>query len=138
MTAIPDKLKKFTQHGVHFQEIAKTWSLGTCPFCGKAKHFAANQDTGGFKCHRCGRAGSFGHFLDLRCEQYRAWMTDDVAQVLAKHRSLSVKTLRRWGVGYDPLTRTYVVPMRKGDHVVNVHRYVPDSKETFSTATVSP
>ena len=137
MAEISSTLKRFIEHGIRFSDTKRLWAVGACPFCGKAKHFHVHQEDGNWKCHRCGESGGFLDFLAKRHQQYLQWADDKALSRLAKHRSTTVKTLKRWKVGYDPTSDMFMIPMFKRKKIVNIHRFSPQSSKCWGTSTCS-
>lgn len=104
-------LRLFTRHG--FREAATVGNQvkGRCVLCGDPDHFYINGLTHKWDCKKCGKLGSPIAFLrevDVWCQQQLRGMP---AVNIAKDRGLHLASLRRGGVGYNPYTGNYTIPL---------------------------
>jgi hypothetical protein len=102
-------IKCFTQHGVTFTQHNSNQSSGVCPFCDKEKFFV-NPSNGLWDCKTCAISGNIPRFLYERMKQYRQQFKGKPALELSQNRGLKPQTLTAWGIGYDPATKTYMIP----------------------------
>lgn len=127
-------LKGFEQHGVVFFKDEESQAEGSCPFCGKEKHFFVNPKSLLWDCKVCGRSGNFPQFLAKCSERYIQNLSgdSDAAKFLAQNRNLRRQTFRAWQVGWNPVEKFYSIPMG-GGAITDVHRL--DSRTFRSRST---
>jgi hypothetical protein len=104
-------LRLFTRHGFRESGVAGNQVKGRCVLCGDPDHFYINGLTHKWDCKKCGKLGSPIAFLrevDVWCQQQLRGMP---AVNLAKDRGLRLATLRHGGVGYNPYTGNYTIPL---------------------------
>lgn len=125
-------LKGFEQHGVHFNLVSETQGQGVCPFCFKDKFFV-NPDTLLWDCKVCVTNGNFQQFLSKRMIWYKEQFKGEAASALSRNRNLSPQTLRKWNIGYDPVSKYYMLPCDGNNKrtIKDVHRF------TFETGSYS-
>jgi len=127
-----DATEGYVQHGVSFAgSTASGQAVGMCPFCGKEKHFYVNKVTGAWDCKRCTTGGGLLTFLQQKAEHNQPKFRGKVAMQLADNRTLSRRTLRAWGVGWDG--KHYTVPVQAFDKTVDLRRYLMRSNKMFAT-----
>jgi hypothetical protein len=126
---IHENLKGFVEHGVTFTRHAASQSQGICPFCNKDKFFVS-PETMLWDCKICIIDGNFDKFLEHRMKQYRDALKGAPLLALAKNRGLKPQTLAAWGVGFDPVTGLYMVPMNGNEKrsTRDIHRYTLGKK----------
>jgi len=105
----------FRQHGVEFTRRASTQWVGTCPFCGKAKHLYVNATSLKWDCKSCHKQGTIETFLHRIHEMSVAAMNRRRAVALSRDRGLPTSALRKAGWGYNELSDRYVMPVWYAD-----------------------
>lgn len=105
----------FRQHGVSFSRFANTQWVGTCPFCGKARHLYVNASTLRWDCKSCGKKGTVADFLSEMHKRNVENLTRMKALLLSKDRAIPTKELRAAGVGYNELSDRYSIPVWYAD-----------------------
>lgn len=126
----PDPLKAFKQHGfIQLGTSGSTQETGTCPFCGK-DHFFANVETKAWDCKSCGKKGGYKIFLKEIAEYCKPFFKGIQAITLSKNRGIGIPTLRARGVGFNPGTGKYTIPVpdRVAGETWNVLTYKPGGK----------
>lgn len=129
----------FTQHGFAKKGQAGNQAFGICPFCGLAEHkhahtFYINRSSLDWDCKSCGRSGGFQSFLremSLFCESN---FKGNPAIKLSKSRGLKLSTLRRFHVGYNPLTDKYILPVMDAQNEKVWDLRIYDGKRMMSTS----
>lgn len=127
--------KAFRQHGFLAHSTSGTNQLvGRCPFCGKEHHFYLNIENKAWDCKSCQKSGGFQTFLQEMAIHCKNQFSGKVANKLAEDRGLKLKTLRKFDVGYNPLTKCYMLPIldMKSEKVWDLRIY--KSKRFMSTA----
>ncbi len=107
-------LKAFEQHGFISQGETGDQAYGICPFCKDGRnenHFYVNRETKQWDCKSCGRSGGFQTFLKEMVKYCQGIFSKDRALELSKERGLKVETLKEAGVGYNPRTKRYIIPV---------------------------
>ena len=109
-------LKAFVQHGFVKKGETGDQIYGVCPFCGLGVHkhaasFYVNKHNTDWDCKSCGKNGGFQTFLQEVVEFCSANFKGTPAIELSKSRGLKLATLRKFRVGYNPLTKKYIVPI---------------------------
>lgn len=119
-------LKVFKQHGFITQGVSgSTQVIGRCPFCGTNKKFFNNPSKKTWDCKICGKNGGYQKFLSQIISHCGKQFTGRVADSLAQDRSINVKTLKEFGVGYNRVNKTYIIPVWNADktEVYNVRLF---------------
>lgn len=119
-------LKAFKQHGfIPQSESGGTQVVGRCPFCGTNKKFYINPESKAWDCKVCGKEGGYQKFLRQMVDHCIDNFTGKIAKKLMESRGLRKKTLTHFGVGYNPLTKAYTIPVwdEKEQTLLNVRVY---------------
>jgi len=110
-------LRAYAFHGVYpYSQNAKD-AIGDCRFCGNENHFSIMTHTGMFRCFKCGAKGNLYVFLRLLWEKLNADFWRDSRsgwrnlKALAGERGIPSRTLRDYGVVWDPKLRHWVLPI---------------------------
>ena len=107
---------------------------GNCIFCGKASHFFVNEEKKRWDCKVCGVSGGYATFLADAVEMSRKHFIGDAAKTLSTNRGLRVSTLKAAGIGFNPWTNRYIVPIFSSDNkVANAKHYDIKSKMFIGT-----
>jgi hypothetical protein len=125
-----DPLKAYRQHGfIQLDNSGGNQETGTCPFCGK-DHFFANVETKAWDCKTCGKHGGYKTFLREIVKHCQQFFKGDAAITLSKARGISIPTLRARGIGFNPATQKYTIPIpdRVAGEMWNVLTYQPGSR----------
>lgn len=125
----------FEEHGVVFTRKGTTQFQGICPFCDKEKFFCHPIDLA-WDCKHCGFQEGFHGFLHRRMPMYQEAMKGPISLALTKDRGIKPQTFLSWGIGYEPLTQTYMIPM-SGNHdrkVRDIYRYQLGKKAYATTS----
>jgi hypothetical protein len=119
-----DPLAGFIEHGVVITKNELTQAAGVCPFC-ETEHFYINPVNLLWDCKRCGISGNFSQFLKRRMKVYQEHFVGELVVQLFEDRGITPQTFRAWGVGYNVLTRSYMIPMDGNNvrSVSNIHIY---------------
>jgi len=129
-------LKPFRQQGYYPTGTSGDRQVyGNCIFCGKKDKFYVNTEKKTWDCKVCNKSGGFQSWLREVLDWSRAHFKGDPAQALSKARSLSLKTLERAQIGYNPATRTYILPVKDitGQKIWDLRIY--KNKKLLSTAS---
>lgn len=125
----PDYVNFYSRFGVDLRlGSSESQGIGDCPVCGKEGKFHVNVSTGQFSCKSCNFGGAKGGgnvytFIEHIHKVCKTPATE--GEALRKNRKLlDVKTLEKWGVVMNPLTREWNVPAynTSGD-LRNIYRY---------------
>lgn len=121
-------LQPYTLFGVDFHDSCGIERIGTCPFCGKSKHFYVNNETGKFSCKGggCGQEGGIPSFLSGVYELCKEFTTPDKLKNLGKKRGLPLRILNHFGIVVNYLDNTdneYLVPIYSDGHIHDLKRY---------------
>lgn len=95
------KLKMFTMHGLHVNELAGSQAISDCPFCGKEGHFFINYSKALWDCKTCGAKGNAISFLELINKKHQKGISENEIKILAKDRNLFKSAFKNWGIGYS-------------------------------------
>jgi len=108
---------------------------GVCPFC-QTSHFYAQPDKGLWDCKHgpCMRKGNFESFLAMRMQMYTLFASKERLQPLEQNRGLRIHTFEEWGVGWNPRTEQYMLPINgtRGRKLINILRWT-FGKQSMST-----
>ncbi len=126
---IPKILRPMDCLGVEFQGESGEELYGSCIFCGDARHFYANSETGQFSCKKCNVYGNVPSFLTKYAKQVQ---TDVKYKQLAKARSLPAAAFRKWRIGHDG--EQWLLPCYNPAGVVHDIRRWSKGKNILSTA----
>lgn len=119
-------LKAFKQHGFKPNKISgRTQVIGQCPFCMKMDKFYVNIQAKKWDCKVCGKNGGFQTWLREIWEFSKKHFKGRIARELVKDRGLGILTLKRAGVGYNPHTMSYILPVWdvQGERIHNLRIY---------------
>jgi len=119
-------LKVFKQYGFIPQgESGGTQVVGRCPFCGANKKFFVKPESKGWDCKVCMRKGGYQMFLQQMVKHCQKNFKGEVVLKLVKSRGLKENTFRSHGVGYNPLTKSYIIPVWDKDKetLLNIRIY---------------
>jgi hypothetical protein len=127
---IKKRLRGFQLLGVQFSGISGSHARGRCPFCTDRRHkndadkiFCVNLDSLCWDCKSCGEKGDFPQFLAERSRYYIDHTTEPQLRPLADDRGLQANTLKKFGVSYIPAQNRFLIPIRRGDKIIGMHRY---------------
>lgn len=133
-------IKAFVQHGFRKKGDVGNQVFGVCPFCGMAEHkhahtFYINKKSLDWDCKSCGKNGGFQTFLREVVEFCSLHFKGAPAIELSKNRGLKLSTLRKHKIGFNPLTKKYVIPVLDftGEKIWDIRIY--GDKRTISTAS---
>jgi hypothetical protein len=139
-------LKGFSVHGVRFDNVSTATraedddqAIGSCPVCGHESdhgNLYVNVKNRQWTCHRCGKAGGFGKFLETVAAENVSLIKGKPMLSLVKSRGIKAATMRRWGVGYSAPLGHYTIPVR-GPHTLMDLRIYKLGKKTMTTAGAS-
>lgn len=104
-------IKAYFQHGFLPIDETETEIFGNCPFCGKNSKLYVNKSTKAWDCKSCSRNGGFLTFLEKINEKCQLNFKGSIAIKLSKSRSISIKTLKEFGMGYNEITNNYCFPV---------------------------
>lgn len=114
----PEEIRAFCQHGFVFipENVSGVQVYGKCPFCGHKEHkhqytFYINKESHRWDCKSCKREGGFQTFLQEIVALGQENFKRGAAMRLQEWRGISIKTLREWGVGYNPNNDSYLLPI---------------------------
>ena len=117
--------------GVDFHDSCGTERIGTCPFCGKLKHFYVNSENGKFSCKggSCGIEGGISTFLESIYKLCKEYTTKTQLQNLGTKRNLPIRILNNFGVVVNYVnTNEYLIPIYT-DYLHDLKRYdISESK----------
>lgn len=128
-------LKAFKQHGfISSGDSGDKHVFGRCTFCGKEKMYI-NTETKQWDCKACGKNGGFLSYLEQMADHCKGYFKRDIAINLSQSRGISIDILRKNGVGYNPMTRAYTLPIKDmtGKKMYDLKHYT--NKKLMSTAT---
>jgi hypothetical protein len=128
----------FEEHGVVFTRKGSTQLQGVCPFCDKEKFFVHPLELA-WDCKTCIISGGLSTFLEKRMPYYQEHLKGEAALSLTRDRNIKPQTLKSWGVGFNPVSGTYMIPMN-GNHdrkIRDVHRYQL-GKKAYATTSGKP
>lgn len=123
--------KTFEQHGFVQEGEIGDQAYGNCIFCGKEKgHFYINKETYQFDCKSCGITGGFQTFLQEVVKHCQQFFKQRTAINLSKNRQIKISTLKEAGIGYNPKTGCYILPILKmdGKGIEDIRIYKLDGK----------
>ena len=122
-------LKVFRQHGFIPQGTSgSTQVIGRCPFCGANKKFFINPETKKWDCKICSRNGGYQKFLQQIVEYGQENFHGARAEALCLKRGISKDTFEFFGVGFNPVNETYLIPIWDQVHkeIYNIRIYRKD------------
>lgn len=134
----PEKLQPYLFYGVDLAWSGTGDAKGTCPFCGKERHFFVNQENGLWNCKVCNEGSIKGggniytflaNYWEL-CREYTRIKPDNNGdshfnlQKLAATRGLKTSTLIKWGVVRGVFTDEWIIPSHNLDKkIINLYRW---------------
>lgn len=129
-----DNIKAFTQHGFDPVDGAGDEIVGTCPFCAKPKLYV-NHKSHAWDCKVCGKSGGFQKWLQAIAEWAQGEFKGKAAINLRKNRGLKIESFRWGGVGFNPITLAYTVPIWNKDktQIQDIRRY--EKRRMMATST---
>lgn len=120
-------LKGFFQHGYNpTGETGSDQLVGNCIFCGKDGHFYINPKVKKWDCKKCGRSGGFKTWLKEIVDWSQQFFCKAIAINLGRDRGIKLSVLREERVGFNPLTKEYLVPVfgQNREDVWDIKRYI--------------
>lgn len=127
-----NKLAVFECHGVAFEYTQGEQEIGTCPFCSKKNHFYINRNTGQWDCKKCGKSGNIYSFLKQYSDAVYSSTTTTQYKSLAQVRSLPIRALRNWKLGWDGAQ--WLMPVLSASKVCrDIRRWTPKTSLVKST-----
>ena len=108
-------IKAYCQHGYVPTGETETEIYGNCPFCGKTDRLYVNKDSKAWDCKVCHRNGGFLTFLDEVTTMCQEHFKGAQAIKLAKSRGLSIATLKKFRMGFNPVTKNFCFPVMGAD-----------------------
>lgn len=124
-----ENLKIFKQHGFISQGTSgANQVIGRCPFCGGNKKFFVNPETKKWDCKVCTHNGGYQMFLEQIVKHGQENFTTVKANALSAKRGISVETFKAFGVGYNPVNETYLIPIwdENKEEIYNIRIYRKD------------
>lgn len=122
----PDKyLHPYYVFGVEFNESCGTERIGSCPFCGRAKHFYVNATNGKFSCKggNCSAEGGIPTFLERAYELCKSSVSEESLKNLGTRRNLPIRILNHFGVTVNFANPDeYLIPIYT-DYLHDLKRY---------------
>jgi len=118
-------LKVFKQYGFIYQGTSGNQVIGRCAFCGANKKFFIQPEKKTWDCKICGKAGGYQKFLAQMVEECRKNFNGPAADKLIASRGIDEKTFKEFGVGYNGMNDTYLIPVWDQDkkELYNVRIY---------------
>lgn len=123
---IKKQLRCFTEHGYRaIKESGAKEVFGNCIFCSKKDKFYINFESKQWNCKRCNKSGGFQTWLKEVAKYCQDNFDDVHAKKLAEDRYVSISTLKQAGVGWNPWTNKYTlpVPMMDGGGLGDLRRF---------------
>lgn len=108
-------IKAFEQHGFTQQGETGNQVYGICPFCNRDKHFYINLNNLNWDCKHCDREGGYQTFLKVIVKHCQKFFKGEIAEKLSKDKGIKVETLEKAGLGYNPKTNSYIIPVMSVD-----------------------
>jgi hypothetical protein len=104
--------KIFRQHGFLQKGSSGVNQVhGRCIFCGHDNNFYINTQSKAWDCKSCGKHGGFKTLLKEIAGHFQQFFAGNEAINLSKERGISIATLRAFHLGYNPLTKNFLVPV---------------------------
>lgn len=103
--------RAFSQHGFFKQQETSDQVFGRCPFCGRDRKFYISKVTSQWDCKACGHSGGTQMFLQQMSDHCQQHFRGEAAKALSDNRGISIETLRRNKLGYNPSTKQYTIPV---------------------------
>ncbi len=130
-------IRTFSQHGfLPTTATGKSQVIGQCIFCGSGRKesFYLNVETKAWDCKICGKKGGFQAWLREIVTYSQGFFRGKVAKDLANKRGLEVATLKNAGIGFNPITNSYILPVMdaKNEKLHDIRIY--KGKRLLSTA----
>ena len=119
-------IKGFFQHGfIPELETGSDQLVGNCIFCGSKGHFYVNPEKKMWDCKKCSRSGGFKTFLREISQWSLQFFEKTIAGKLSRSRGISLRTLRKNKIGFNPLKNEYIVPCfdQNGEDIYDLKRY---------------
>lgn len=108
-------IKAYCQHGFFPTGETESEIYGNCPFCGKKDRLYVNKDSKAWDCKVCQKHGGFLTFLEEISKLCQEHFKGTVAIKLSKSRGISIATLKKFKIGYNPITKNYCFPIVGAD-----------------------
>lgn len=131
------RLKVFTQHGVKpIKESGSSEVIADCLFCSGKEKLYINIDSKRWNCKICNRSGGFQKWLQAVSEYSQGEISAVQLTRLAKDRNLSIATLRRAQIGWNPWIQRYnlPIPMMDGPELADIRIYNIKTHKFISSA----
>lgn len=110
-------IKFLRQHGFLPQGFSgDNQIVGRCPFCEEDKKFYVNYENKRWDCKSCGEKGGYQKFLQKIMKFAQDNLTEKRADKLAERRGLKVDTIYHHKVGFNPINKTYLIPLWDVNH----------------------
>ena len=118
-------LKVFKQYGFIAQGTSGNQVIGRCTFCGTNKKFFINPDKKTWDCKICGHEGGYQKFLSQMVAHCHKNFKGHVSDRLIARRGISEEIFKTFGIGYNTLNETYLIPVWNHDkkELYNVRIY---------------
>lgn len=125
MTTTPEKLKPFEFHGLDINIESKTQAYADCHVCGGQGKLGIKIPTGQYRCNKCETTGNAITFInDLHKISLKQTKTKQY-NALTKHRYISPKELRAWGVAQSHITGDWLIPAYNLEgKLANLHKCI--------------
>jgi hypothetical protein len=129
---VPKTLLTLEALGVDFNGQSGDQLWGDCPFCDSERHLYASGLTGQWDCKKCGRRGNIPTFLTQYADLIAEQTTSEDYKKLGKQRGISVRSLRRSGLGWDG--EHWLIPCHAASGVVgDIRKWKPGTRSIAST-----
>lgn len=122
----------FKMHGFIKKGKTNEQIYGDCPFCFSESKFYFNKETKAWDCKKCGRKGGFKTFLKEIAKHCKEYFKGKKAKELSKDRKIKIKTLKNHGIGYNPISGKYSIPVYdQSGEIIDIRLY--DFEKVIST-----
>lgn len=121
-------LRPFYKHGCRWRAHTDRQAISDCPFCGKARKFYVNADTGQWDCKVCDRRGNLWTFFSQMGAENVDCTDDKDYELLAQKRGLPEHLLRKWQLGWNGEEWTIPVFKASGKGCCDLRGWKPGRK----------
>lgn len=121
-------IRPFVFHGVAFDGETDTQQIGTCPLCGKKRHFYVDKKTGQFDCKSCNTSGNIPTFLEALLDHHGNATTKRDLQRLKRMRSISIAALRSAEMSWNATRSVWMFPHRSATGTIQDMRIAAEPK----------
>ena len=122
----PQKIRPYVFHGLDLGMPDNNEWGGDCVFCGRGEKFSINENTGKWRCWKCGEHGNVYTFIQkFHALSMEATQIESYKQLANDLNLLDAQSLVEWQLAISPYTGDWLIPGYNPDgKLLTLYRYI--------------